>query len=192
MNFREFLEARNALIVVDIQKDFMPGGSLAVANADQIIPFINNLASKIRGQGGIVVYTADMHPEAHSSFKQHGGIWPPHCVVNTFGSEFHPDLNVNGPIFAKGTEKDKDSYSGFGGQTEEGQTLEAYLRHYGVKNIIVVGVALDYCVKATAFDAKRHGFNTKVILAGTKAVSQDKVKEIVDEIRKSGIEVVEQ
>lgn len=164
----------------------MPGGPLGIAGADKIIPIVNNLAQRTKASGGVVVYTADMHPPGHSSFKASGGLWPAHCVANTLGQQFHPDLDAShGPTFHKGTEIDKDSYSGFGNQT-----LEEYLRKNGVQRVTVVGLALDYCVKATAVDAKKRGFDTRIILVATKSVAPDKLEDIIKDIESSGVQVV--
>lgn len=197
MFFKEWLfinenyNASTALIVVDIQNDFV-SGSLSVPAGGEVVPHVNALATNIRNSGGIVVYTADLHPANHMSFKGQGGQWPPHCIVNTFGSQFVPDLNVNGPIFDKATEPDKDSYSGFGGKlrAEKPTTLEAYLREHQIKNVIICGLALDYCVLATATDAKKLGFDTTVYMPGTKAVNAKEINNITAKMKEQGIKTI--
>ncbi len=185
------------LLVIDVQNDFCPGGSLAVSEGDAIIPVINNMVAEFWANGDLVIYTKDYHPPDHHSFKTNHaeGVWPPHCVQGTDGVEFHHDLSVKGTIFFKGFLTDKDSYSGFGGHLELNQdspSLESHLKSKGVAEVVVVGLALDYCVKATAIDAHKLGFKTSVVLAGTKAVNVnvgDDAKAIT-EMRDLGIEII--
>jgi nicotinamidase/pyrazinamidase len=188
--------AKKALIVVDTQNDFCPGGALAVPDGDQVIGPINRLVEEFTAQGDIVVYTKDFHPGDHSSFKINdpAGIWPPHCVQGTAGVEFHPELTVSGPTFYKAFTAEADSYSGFGGRIEadnEAQPLEAYLSEQGVKEVVVVGLALDYCVKSTAIDAYQLGFDTSVVLEGTRPVNvnPEDGDEAVEEMKEMGISI---
>jgi len=167
---------KKALIVVDMQNDFCPGGALAVPHGDEVVGPINRLVEQFLADGNLVVYTKDHHPADHISFKANhpDGLWPDHCVQNTPGWELHPDLAVNGPTFYKAFRTNADSYSGFGGHIapdEAAQTLEAFLKENGVEEVTVVGLALDYCVKSTAIDAHRLGFRTTVPLRGTRAVN---------------------
>jgi len=167
---------KKALIVVDMQNDFCPGGALAVPNGDDVITPINQLVEKYLREREIVVYTKDHHPPDHVSFAENdpGGIWPPHCVQNTEGWEFRAGLNVDGPTFYKAFLTKIDSYSGFGGHIEpdmNAQSLEAYLKEQGVEAVTVVGLALDYCVKSTAIDAHNLGFQSTIVLDGTRAVN---------------------
>jgi nicotinamidase/pyrazinamidase len=168
--------AKKALLVVDLQNDFCPGGALAVPEGDQVIQPINELIDDFLANGDLVVYTKDFHPSDHSSFKINhpDGIWPPHCVQQTHGSEFHAGLKVAGETFYKAFLAEQDSYSGFGGHLapdRQAQTLADYLAEQGVSEVVVVGLALDYCVKSTALDAQQLGFKTTVILAGTRPVN---------------------
>jgi nicotinamidase/pyrazinamidase len=188
--------AKKALIVVDYQNDFCPGGALAVAEGDQVVGEINRLVDEFFREGSLIVYTKDFHPSNHISFKINHpeGIWPPHCVQNTAGVEFQPDLVVKGPTFYKAFLADKDSYSGFGGHIApqiESQSLEAYLKEQGVEEVVVVGLALDYCVKSTAIDAHKLGFQSTVILDGTKPVNvqPDDGHKAVEEMKALGIQV---
>jgi nicotinamidase/pyrazinamidase len=187
---------KKALIVVDYQNDFCPGGALAVSEGDQVVGEINQLVDEFVRGGNLTVYTKDFHPSNHISFKVNhpDGIWPPHCVQNTAGVEFHPDLTVKGPTFYKAFLPDKDSYSGFGGHIEprpEAQSLEEYLKEQGVEEVTVVGLALDYCVKSTAIDAHKLGFKPTVLLEGTKPVNvqPDDGEKAVEEMKKLGIQV---
>lgn len=187
------------LIVGDVQNDFCPGGALAVPRADDAVAPINSLIDKVKSQGGLIVYIADWHPREHCSFKAHGGIWPPHCIAGTEGARFHPDLHVGGPVFHKGEELDRDSYSSFGGKLdtpgkgEDRPSLLDYLRKNKVERVIATGLALDYCVKATALDAKKYGFKTAVFLPGTRAVNIEPGDgdRAVEEMRRQGIEILD-
>ncbi len=164
-----------ALVVVDMQNDFAdPGGSLAVAGGNDIIPFINAQVRAARAAGALVAYTQDWHPPHTPHFAQDGGPWPVHCVMGSSGAELHPDLAVAGPIVRKGS-RGEDGYSGFsmrdpaGGETVATE-LEGLLRDWGVRRVVVCGLATDYCVGATALDAARLGFETSVLLEGVRAV----------------------
>ena len=164
-----------ALIVVDVQNDFAdPNGSLYVKGGENVVARVNEEVDAARAAGAPVVYTADWHPESTPHFKKDGGIWPVHCVGGTWGAEFHPQLTVEGRVVKKGT-GGEDGYSGFSvrdPQTgEEAATdLERTLRSANVGNVVVVGLATDYCVKETALDAVRKGFGTTVLRAAIAAV----------------------
>ncbi len=167
---------RTALIVVDVQNDFAdPAGSLYVAGGEETIPFINGQIDAAREAGATVVYTRDWHPESTPHFAKDGGIWPVHCVGDTWGAEFHPDLVVDGPEIRKGT-GGEDGYSGFSVRDPvSGEAtptnLEALLRKTQVTDVVVVGLATDYCVKETALDAARLGFRTTLLADGIRAVN---------------------
>ncbi len=149
-----------ALIVVDVQRDFCPGGSLAVKNGDEIVPRLNQVISAFGRSGAPVFFTRDWHPPHHISFKERGGRWPPHCVQGTPGAEFHPDLQVphGASVISKGDDPNKDAYSGF-----QGTDLEARLNARGVERVMIGGLATDYCVKESALDAMRAGFGVYLI-----------------------------
>jgi len=168
-------DEQTALIVVDVQNDFADhDGSLYVAGGDAAVPFINDQIRAATDSGALVVYTQDWHPESTPHFQKDGGIWPVHCVAGTWGAEFHPDLTVAGPAVRKGA-NGEDGYSGFtmrnpvsGEQTPT--ELEALLHDRDVERVIVVGLATDYCVKATALDAVANGHPTVVLADGIRAV----------------------
>ena len=173
------------LIVVDVQNDFCPGGALAVPDGDAIVPRVNQLAHELPW----VVATRDWHPPDHSSFAAQGGPWPVHCVRDTHGAELHPQLDRSAidEIVDKGQSVDTDGYSGF-----EGTALGSRLRAHGVDRVHVAGLALDYCVKATALDAKREGFEVVVHADATRPVevhAGDRER-AVKELRTAGVEVV--
>jgi nicotinamidase/pyrazinamidase len=164
-----------ALVVVDVQNDFAdPDGSLYVAGGEGVVTHVNEEVEAARAAGRPIVYTQDWHPASTPHFEKDGGIWPVHCVGDTWGAEFHPDLVVAGDTVRKGT-GGEDGYSGFSMRDpvtgEESSTgLEARLRAAGVERVVVVGLATDYCVKATALDAVRLGFATTVLPEAVAAV----------------------
>jgi nicotinamidase/pyrazinamidase len=162
-----------AFIIVDVQNDFCPGGSLAVPNGDRVIPFINEWAARVYEKGGVVATTQDSHPPNHISFRERGGPWPPHCVPGTSGFTLHPNLSLPPHAeFIKGYLPDVDAYSGFEAiSTEDGTPLEDFLRHHGVTEVWVAGLATDYCVKATVLDALALDFATTVLLDGVRGVN---------------------
>ncbi|MGD2051708.1 MAG: isochorismatase family protein, partial [Acidimicrobiia bacterium] len=148
-------DPHTALVVVDVQNDFAdPGGNLAVIDGAEVVPVINAEIARAQAAGGLVVYTADWHPESTPHFAKDGGIWPVHCVAGTWGAEFHPGLVVEGPVVRKGS-NGEDGYSGFSmADPETGETmpteLAGVLRDQDVTTVVVAGLATDYCVKATA------------------------------------------
>ena len=161
-------ERRRALIVVDVQRDFCPGGALPVAGGDKIIPAVNELIGAFERAGLPVFFTRDWHPKNHVSFKAGGGPWPPHCVQNTPGARFHPALAIpaDAEVIDKGTLKEEDAYSGF-----QGTDLTHKLHRLGVKQICVAGLATDYCVKNTVIDGAAQGFETYVVTDCVRGVN---------------------
>jgi nicotinamidase/pyrazinamidase len=174
----------DALIIVDVQNDFCPGGALAVTDGDAVIEPINRLARR----APLVIATRDWHPADHSSFTERGGQWPVHCVQGSAGAELHPGVDRErlDVVINKGLAPGADGYSAF-----EGTDLERLLRERGVERVDVAGLALDYCVKATALDARRAGFDVVVHRDATRAV--DAVagdgERAVDELRTAGVTV---
>lgn len=162
-----------ALIIVDMQNDFvLGGGSLPVPGAAEITGKINAFASKLKAEGATIVATKDWHPQTHCSFKANGGLWPRHCVQDGFGAELVGDLDTKllDAIIHKGSNVDHDSYSGFKDDNSTYTGLSGYLTEKGISEVYVCGLALDYCVKATARDAADYGFETTVIADLTRAV----------------------
>ena len=166
-----------ALIVVDVQNDFAdPAGSLSVKGGDAVVPVINREIAMATSAGALVVATQDWHPASTPHFAKDGGIWPVHCVADTWGSELHPDLALpaDAPRVHKGA-NGEDGYSGFTMRDpttgEEMPTeLDGLLRERGVEGVVVVGLATDYCVSATALDAARLGYTTAVLTDAIAAV----------------------
>jgi len=175
-----------ALIVVDVQNDFCPGGALAVPEGDAVVEVVNRLA----GEAPFVVATRDWHPADHGSFAAQGGVWPAHCVRDTPGAQLHPGIDSRqiDVVLDKGRDAELEGYSGF-----EGTELERLLRDRGVDAVDVAGLALDYCVKATALDARRAGFEVTVHRGATRAVevSPGDSERAVKELRAAGVSVVD-
>ncbi|MCS7103738.1 MAG: nicotinamidase [Candidatus Korarchaeum sp.] len=167
---RVALTSRSALIVVDVQRDFMPGGSLPVPDGDYVIEPLSNLIGRFEKRGLPIILTRDWHPPDHTSFREMGGPWPPHCVAGTEGAEFHPSLRVpdKAVIISKAVERDKEAYSGF-----EGTHLDSILREIGIRRVFIGGVATEYCVKATVLDALRLGYEVLVVEEGVRGISKE-------------------
>ncbi|MCY4368107.1 MAG: isochorismatase family protein [bacterium] len=186
-----------ALVVVDVQNDFAdPSGSLYVAGGDtEVVPAVNREVAEAVAAGSSVFYTQDWHPERTPHFAIDGGIWPVHCVAGSKGADFHPDLRVEGPSVRKGT-NGEDGYSGFTMRDPaSGDTLPtplaSMIREAGCRRVVVVGLALDYCVKDTALDSKQEGFDTTVLLGATAAVNlaPDDGDKAIEELRQVGVKV---
>jgi nicotinamidase/pyrazinamidase len=175
-----------ALIIVDFQNDFTPGGALAVEDGDQIAGRVNELAADPRFE--LVVATRDWHPAYHGSFAEQGGPWPVHCVQGTDGAELHPALDraAIDVVVDKGTDPATEGYSGF-----DGTTLGDLLRERGIDRVTVVGLATDYCVKNTALDALRHGLEVTVDSQGVRGVdvASGDSDRALDELRDAGATV---
>lgn len=154
------LRSGDALIVVDVQKDFLPGGALAVPGGEAVIPTLNRYARRFERSGLPIFATRDWHPPDHCSFRQCGGPWPPHCVAGSPGADLAPALTLppGAEIISKATLPGADAYSGF-----EGTGLAARLRERGCKRLFIGGLATDYCVRATALDAFEEGFEVVVL-----------------------------
>jgi len=182
-------EKKRALIVVDVQNDFCPGGSLAVTHGDQVVAPLNKLMKEFLDRGEPVFKTRDWHPARTNHFKAYGGNWPVHCVQGTPGAEFHPDL-LDDPritIISKGIDETADGYSGF-----DGTNLAQILREEEVQEVFVGGLATDYCVKHTVLDARREGFEVKALADAMRAVNvnPEDGSRAVEEMRNSGAEIV--
>ena len=168
-------DPKTALIIVDVQNDFAdPNGSLYVSGGEDVVPLINEEAERARAAGATVVYTQDWHPETTPHFQKDGGIWPVHCVAQTWGAEFHPELHFDGATIRKGS-GGEDGYSGFSVRDPESgerhsTELDNLLRARGIERVVVVGLATDYCVKETALDATRLGFDTTIRKDAMRAV----------------------
>jgi nicotinamidase/pyrazinamidase len=154
------MQGKDALVIVDVQNDFCPGGALAVAGGDEVVPRLNAYIDKFERAGLPIFATRDWHPKKTIHFKAYGGEWPPHCIQGTEGAELRSDLRLapSAVLVTTGTSPDEDSYSGFDGRDERGVALVELLKRAGVKRIFVGGLATDYCVKHTVLDGLKHGF----------------------------------
>lgn len=176
----------DALIAVDIENDFLPGGALAVAEGDQVIAPTNVLMERLP----LTVATRDWHPAEHISFTQQGGIWPVHCVAGTWGAQFPAALNQDAIAItvSKADMAAQDAYSGF-----DGTNLATTLRERGVKRVFITGLATDYCVRATALDALQAGFETFVVTDAVRAVNvapEDGAKALA-EMEQAGVKLIQ-
>lgn len=179
---------RDALLVVDMQNDFCEGGALAVSGGSALVPGINAQIAAARDAGALVVASRDWHPVDHVSFDHRGGPWPVHCVQDTPGAAFHPDLALPDDAIrvSKATAFDADAYSAF-----DATGLGGYLRERGIERVIVCGLALDVCVKATAEAARREGFATRLLAPLCAAVDPNGADAVLSELESAGVEVVE-
>ena len=196
-----------ALLLIDIQNDFLPGGALAVANGDEVVP----VANRVMLDYELVVATQDWHPKGHGSFaSQHAGhelgdvvvfdgldqiLWPDHCVQGSAGAEFAPGLNTTGihHVIQKGIDRNIDSYSAFFDNVRRKATgLETYLREKGVDEVHIMGLATDYCVKFTALDAVDLGFQTTILAEGVRGVdlNEGDCQRAISEMQAAGIAIV--
>jgi nicotinamidase/pyrazinamidase len=181
-----------ALIITDVQNDFCEGGSLEVAGGSAVARAVNDLLAGHHGYDHIVA-TKDYHVEPDGHFSDHPDYavsWPPHCVAGTSGADFHPDLQTSAieAVFFKGAYT--AAYSGFEGEDEGGTPLDEWLRERGVEEVDVVGIATDYCVQATAADAARSGYVTRVLVDLTAGVAPDSSAKAIEELRATGVQVV--
>jgi len=198
-----------SLIVVDMQYDFMPGGSLAVNEGDIIVPIVNEIYNYL--SSSITVFTQDFHPSNHVSFHINNPgstiykpwvldsgvsqvMWPVHCVQGSDGAKLHSALNIKptDKIFQKGTKQNCDSYSGFGSPNmiDENTGLLDYLHSVSIKSVVVVGLATDYCVKATALHAKQYGFQVYLVLSACRGVDVDSTNKSINEMKAAGVVIV--
>lgn len=162
------LKNGDAVILVDVQNDFIPGGKLSVPQGDKVPLVINRYIEMAKSKGLPIFATRDWHPADHSSFKEQGGPWPPHCVAGTRGAEFATDLNLpsDASIISKGTKVERDAYSGFG-ETD----LDEKLRAAGIKRLLIGGLATDYCVLNTVKDALNLGYKVLLMEDAIRAVN---------------------
>lgn len=188
--------SKRALVIVDVQHDFLPGGALGVEDGNAIIP--NILRHAREGNYDVTVTTQDWHPGNHVSFAKgepeyRDGSWPAHCVAGTPGAELHPDIEALGAPKVRKGYGDVEAYSGFdgalSGTRKDGgdQSLADYLRDRGITDVDVVGIATDYCVKATAIDAAKNGFETRVLLDSVAGVAPESTEDALYEMSAEGV-----
>jgi nicotinamidase/pyrazinamidase len=177
----------DGLLIIDVQKDFCPGGDLAIEEGDKIIPVLNDWIKAARRVGLPVYASRDWHPIGHISFKAQGGPWPPHCIQDRDGAEFHPALRLpdNAVKITKGVRFDHDQNSVF---DETGLTEQ--LTRDGVRRLFIGGLALDFCVHASVIDARKAGFEVQLILDAVLPVNEKDGREALAKIKESGAEIV--
>lgn len=185
------LGKHDALLIVDVQKDFLPGGALAVPEGDKIIPVLNRYIELFRRQGLPIIATRDWHPPDHCSFKAQGGPWPLHCVADTDGAAFSSALALpaDAIVISKGGSAEKEAYSGF-----QGTDLAHRLKEKGVSRLYIGGLATDYCVLNTVLDALAQGFRVKVLRNAVRAVNVDPGDEqkALSEMSQRGAKIVDE
>ncbi len=179
--------ARRALIVVDVQRDFCSGGALAASDTHSLIAPLHACIETARRAGVAIIYTKDWHPEDHGSFHTHGGPWPIHCVAETPGAELMPPLSVlpGDIVIHKGVSVEGHGYSGF-----DATELEKKLKDMRVSQVAIAGIATEYCVKATALDAMKAGFETVVLRDMVRSVQAQETERHLAELKQFGVREV--
>jgi nicotinamidase/pyrazinamidase len=184
------MQGNDALIVVDVQNDFCPGGALAVTDGDQVVPVLNRYIHQFTKSGLPVFATRDWHPAETTHFNTRGGPWPPHCIQGTKGAEFHPDLAFgnNVRVLSKGSGPESNDYSGFQAVSAEGAGLASLLRGLEVNRILIGGLATDYCIKHTVLDALKEGFQVVVLMDSIRGVNlkPGDSPRAIEEMRRAG------
>jgi nicotinamidase/pyrazinamidase len=177
-----------AILVVDVQNDFVEGGALAVNGGRALVPKINHFLRNA-GQNAVVIFTMDWHPANHAQFKVNGGIWPVHCVQGTAGAELVSGLDIpaGAEIVRKGTRPELDGYSGFEGRNERDETVDDILQARGARRAYVCGIATDYCVRATALDALAAGYEVHVKSDLIAGVTEEDSKAALEEMKARGV-----
>lgn len=184
------MKFKKALLVVDIQNDFCPGGALGVPEGDKIVPKVNKYIRIFSKKKLPIFATRDWHPIRTKHFKDFGGVWPVHCIHNSKGAAFHPKLKLSkGAILLyKGMDPEKDSYSAFHAEDEKGMRFPNLLKILGIKEIYIAGMATDYCVKFSTHDALKQGFKVKILMDAIKGVNlrPDDSEKAIKEMVKNG------
>lgn len=177
------LGPEDAVLVVDVQRDFCAGGALAVPAGDEVVAPLNRWMEAAARGGAAIFASRDWHPPDHMSFRERGGPWPPHCVQGTEGASLHPELRLppGAELLSKGQERDEEAYSAF-----DGTGLEARLRRRGIRRLYVGGLARDVCVRATVLGALSRGFDAHVVVDATRAVEPDRAEAVLDELEAEG------
>ena len=172
------LKLKKALLVVDVQNDFCPGGALGIHGGHKIIPILNKCIKFFEKENSPIIVTRDWHPKVTKHFEQFGGVWPEHCVEGSLGAMFHPDLEFpkDALVMSKGMDPEKDSYSAFHAIDSSGTALTNLLKLFGVTEIYIGGLATDYCVKYSALDALKAGLEVFILtdaVAGVNLLPED-------------------
>jgi len=188
------MKSNKALLIVDMQKDFCPGGKLPVRHCDKVVENLNKYIKKFQNANLPIFASRDWHPEETVHFKKFGGIWPQHCIKNTKGAEFHPGLKLpeEAIIISKGMEPGKDSYSSFYAYNEEGKSFKVLLDEMEVETLYIGGVATDYCVKFSCLDALKNGFSVKLLINAIEGVdiNPGDIDKAIKEMEQAGVEKI--
>lgn len=183
-----------ALLIVDVQHDFCPGGALPAQGGDEVVPVLNEYARIFKEAGHPVYASRDWHPEDSAHFEERGGPWPPHCIQGSEGAEFHRDLELPGSavVLTKGDDPEEDEgYSAFEGKTPEGNHLADELHRQGIEELYIGGLATDYCVRASAIDAVKNGLRTHLLLDAIRGVdvTPGDSERAIEELKRDGVHV---
>ncbi len=185
---------RSALLIVDVQNDFCPGGSLAVEGGDQVVAVLNAYSERFQALQMPIYASRDWHPAVTVHFKEFGGLWPPHCVQGTTGARFHPDLDVPGAqnIVTAGDTAEDEGYSAFEGHLPDGESFAGRLERDGVDHLYVGGIATDYCVRASALDARKAGLDVTLLVDAIRGVELEAgdSERAIQEMREAGVNTV--
>jgi nicotinamidase/pyrazinamidase len=187
MNTR--LKNGDALLIVDAQNDFFPGGALPVPQGDKIIPYVNEWIDAALAAGVPIFASRDWHPANHCSFKEQGGPWPVHCVQHSEGAKIHPEIHLppNVIIIDTADNPQKEGYSAFSGKTPQGVALDDALKNLGIGRIWVNGLAQDYCVCESALDGRAKGYEVHLLLDGTRPITQETGEVALQRMRDAGV-----
>jgi nicotinamidase/pyrazinamidase len=188
------MTAKRALLIIDMQHDFCPGGALPAEGGHDIVPILNRSIEMFTKHDYPVFASRDWHPEGSAHFKERGGPWPPHCVQGTEGAEFHQDLQLpeNVVVITTGDDPEEDEgYSAFEGATDEGKSLKSALENAGVEEVFIGGLATDYCVRASALDAVKAGFRTHLLLDAIRGVNVNPgdADMAIEEMKRAGVHI---
>jgi nicotinamidase/pyrazinamidase len=187
------LQPGDGLLLIDPQNDFCPGGTLAVAEGDQVMAVLSAWAAAAERAGAPIYVSRDWHPSRTTHFKELGGVWPPHCVMGTRGAQFHPDLTLpsSAVVVSKGMGATEDAYSAFQARDDQDRLLGELLRRDGVGHVYVMGLATDYCVRSSALDGLKEGLRVTLVPEGMRAVNlqPDDGAQALAAMRAAGAEV---
>jgi len=182
------MEKTKALLVVDVQNDFCPGGKLGLPDGDKIIPVLNDYIRLFSKKKLPILVTRDWHPTKTVHFEKYGGKWPQHCIQGTSGAQFHPNLRLPKSviIISKGIYPDKDGYSVFSGEDSRGKDFSAVLKYLAIDELFIGGLATDYCVRHTALDALAKGFKIWLLVDAIKGVDKQGSERAIKEMKAAG------
>ena len=182
------LKKDDALLIVDVQRDFLPGGSLAVEDGDEVIPVLARVAQAFSDEGLPVIASRDWHPPDHCSFREQGGPWPPHCVAGTDGAELDPGLRLpdEAKILNKGTETEKDAYSAF-----DDTGLDERLKSNDVERVVIGGLTTEYCVLESAKDARDKGYEVVLLSDAIRAIDPEDGRQAIEKLRERAVDLLD-